>query len=130
MKQSIVSRTTPVALTIVLLALIFLDSCKGPEGPMGPAGPGSRKVYTGTITSAATSESGQVVSIPELNLANFPLVAVYVSDNTGTWVQLNLVVYDPSSQTFPIFEVAFLQTGSVTIISKQVGEPYRIVVVY
>jgi hypothetical protein len=129
MRPSIVSRTTPVALTIVLLSLIFLDSCKGPEGPVGPAGPGSRKVYSGTITSAA-SGSGQVVSVPELNLADFPLVAVYVSDNTGTWVELNLVVYDPSTQTFPIFEAAFLQTGSVTIISKQVGEPYRIVVVY
>ncbi|HEY6951505.1 MAG TPA: hypothetical protein VI758_03805 [Bacteroidota bacterium] len=136
MKLSITFRTEPWTIILVMLSFLILDGCKGPEGPTGPAGaqglsgPGSRKVYSGTIDSTATFSPGQVVSVPELNLTDFPLVAVYVSDNTATWIQLNLVVYSPSTQTFPISEVAFLQNQKVTIFSEQVGNPYRIVVVY
>lgn len=101
---------------------------QGPAGPQGLAGPGTRTVLSGTISAAANS-TGQLVSVPQLNLANFPLVAVYVSDGTGDWIQCNLILYDSSTGGYPLFETAILRTGSITLFSTSVGNEYRIVIV-
>jgi hypothetical protein len=115
-----------------MVSLVLLISCEGdtgPQGPQGPQGPGTRIVKSGIVSSAA-STSGQNISVPELDLADFPVVAVYVSDEFGDWVQMNMVLFDPNTSTYPLFEVAVLRTGSVTIFSTFVGEAYRIVIVY
>lgn len=120
-------------LLTVILSLVALTGCSkegptGPAGPAGPPGPGTRTVFSGTITSAATS-TGQTIALPGLQLSDFPLVGVYVQDSSGDWAQMNLVIYDSSTDTYPIFEVALLRNGSITLFSTQVGQPYRIVVV-
>jgi hypothetical protein len=119
----------------LLLFSFLIFGCKGetgPEGPTGPKGdpgPGSRKVYSGVITDAARTNAGQFIDVPYLDLTDFPLVAVYARDNSGDWIQLNTILYDQNTGNFPIFEVAILRTGSVTLFS-QVGIGYKIVIVY
>jgi hypothetical protein len=113
----------------LLFCIVLLIGCEGERGPVGPAGPGSRTVYSG-IVSAEAATVGQVISVPDLDLSDFPLVAVYVSDDYGDWIQLNLVLYDPGSTTYTIFETAILSDGQVTLFSLSVGAEYRIVIVY
>jgi hypothetical protein len=96
---------------------------------MGPPGPGTRIVYSGVVSSAA-SGNGQVINVPDLDLSDFPLVAVYVSDSSGDWVQLNLILYDSGTDSYPIFETAIISDGSIVLFSLSVGAEYRIVIVY
>jgi len=108
-------------------------SCEGEQGPVGPAGPpgaGTRTVISGLITADAQTIDGQFISIPELDLSDFPLVAVYIADDVGDWAQLNLIISDPYSGEFIYFELAILSDGGVTIFSEWLGNPYRIVFVY
>jgi hypothetical protein len=107
---------------------VFL-SCEGDEGPIGPAGPPGAGTRT-VITSEAQSIDGQFVSIPELDLSDFPLVDVYVSDDIGYWAQLNLIISDYSSSEFIYFKLAILSDGGVTIYSDWLGNPFKIVFVY
>jgi hypothetical protein len=87
-------------------------------------------VFSGTLTSAANS-GGQFVAIPELELADFPLVAGYVHDSLGEWLQLAVVVYDPMTISYPIYEVLIIYEGGVTILStRSAGTAYRIVIIY
>jgi len=118
-----------ITVLVGFLCLQFLTGCKGDTGPMGPPGPGTRTVYSGIITSAAAS-SGQLIEIADLDLSDFPLVAVYVSDSMGDWIQLNIIFYDAGSDTYPIFETAIIQDGQITLFSLSVGQQYRVVVVY
>ena len=126
-------RTRFILSAMVVSCLLLLTSCEGdpgPAGPQGPPGPGSRIVKSGLVSSAAETIDGQYISVPELDLSDFPLVAVYISDAADVWVQLNLTIYDPSSGTYIFFETAIIRDGSITIYSDMVGYPYRIVIVY
>jgi hypothetical protein len=100
----------------------------GPAGPQGEPGSATRVVYNGTVTAAA-AEAGQWIPLPELQLSNFPLVAVYISDATDAWIQCNLTIYDPPSQTYLSFEMAVIQDGGITLYSNMQGQEYRIVIV-
>jgi hypothetical protein len=105
----------------------------GPPGPQGKPGAGTRIVYEGTVSAEAITPSGQVISVPELDLSSFPLVAVYVTDEYGDWFQCNLYSadIDPATET-PILnklEMAYLRNGAIFLYSEYVGHPYRIVIV-
>ena len=115
---------------------LSLMSCskEGPTGPAGPAGapgapgPGTRIVYEGTVTAAANTDDGQAISVPELQLGSFPLVAVYISNGPGIWVQCNLISITPTNDLL-IYEMAYIQNGWITLYSVMEGEQYRIVIV-
>ena len=119
---------------VAAAACLTLGSCgkegpTGPTGPMGPPGAGTRVVYSGAVTSDAVSANGQVISAPALHLSDLPLVAVYLRDNQGAWIMCNLVVYDSSTNTYPLQELAILHEQQVTLFSGGVAVEYKIVIV-
>jgi hypothetical protein len=100
----------------------------GPAGPQGEQGSVTRLVLEGTV-SAEAATTGQVISVPALQLASFPLVAVYIMDDYGDWFQCNLFCLDRSSDTYNILEVAYIREGLITLYSEYVSHAYRIVIV-
>ena len=129
-------KTRRMLCAIIALLCLTLGSCGkegptgpiGPQGPSGAAGPGTRTVHSGAVTSEARGSNGQVISVPELHLSDFPLVAVYLADNSGTWIMCNLVIYDPATGTYPVFESAFIDDGRITLFSVN-GVQYKVIVV-
>jgi hypothetical protein len=83
------------------------------------------------VTAEAATPSGQVISVPALQLLSFPLVAVYIMDEFGDWFQCNLWCLDYTTDpgTINKLEMAYISEGSILLFSEYVGHQYRIVIV-
>lgn len=109
-----------VALIVIALSLV---ACEGKQGPAGPAGPGTRIVYESTTT--IPTDDMYVVSIPEIDLNDMPLVAVYLSlPGDGLWFEIPLYVQG----AVDFGAVCFYQQGSVSFLDCG-GFKYKIVIV-
>jgi len=72
-----------------------------------------------------------LISVPELQVSSFPLVAVYIMDEYGDWFQCNLWCMDYTTDPVTInkLEAAYIREGLITLYSEYVGHQYRIVIV-
>lgn len=109
-----------IALIVVALSII---ACEGKQGPAGPAGDSNRIVYEST--NAIPSDNMYVVSVPEINLNDMPLVAVYLSlPADGLWFEIPLYVQGATD----FGAVCFYQQGKVIFLDCG-GFRYKIVIV-
>lgn len=115
-------------LTCAVAVILFAgcagkDGDAGPTGPQGPAGPGSRIVYTST--EAIPTNELFLVNVPEITLADMPLVSVYVRLNGNSlWYELPTYF-----ENYPNFgQICFFTEGRVSF-SQCRDFYYKIVIV-
>ena len=125
-----------MARSAILLAILLLvgPGCEGPTGPAGADGAAGnvRTVYEGVITDQAIPPGGQRISVPEIHLDDFPLVAVYFEDEVGDFFPVNLTFFDPGSGVNLAEGIAWVEEGAVFFLTSfpdYIGNQYRVVII-
>ena len=110
----------PVLFLSLLCLCIGCTGDTGPMGPAGPPGPGTITIYEGDVPIQGEQFG---VDVPEADIENLPLIAVYIRDSADTWLQLSVV-----ESGIALAEFAIIQQGLVRILSLS-GIKYRIIVI-
>ncbi len=104
-----------LALAGLVLGLALLWGCTGKQGPTGPRGPGDRTVKAGTVPIDSTV---YFVPISPLNLADLPLVSVFVQVSPDEYDELPFVFqFQGDSLVTTLY--ASVRTGGVTLYNCQ-----------
>ena len=98
--------------TLVIVLGLFVLSCEGKRGPMGPQGepgPGTRIVYQST--GPIPTNDLYTIDIPEIHIADMPLVTVYVTlFGLDLWYELPAYF-----ENYPDFgQICFYTEGHIT----------------
>lgn len=100
----------------------------GPQGPQGPAGPGTRIQFTGQFAPDGTA----TVDLPSAagTMSNLPVIACYLAFTLGGvtyWVKAGDPVDSPNSACFAFADSTGL---AVAFEGGTGGQSYAVIVVY
>jgi len=110
---------------IVLLAIPLLLACEGGKGPMGPPGPAGTTSKITYQSTAPIPSDNYTVAIPEIIIADMPLVSIYVQPfGVDLWTELPYYF-----EGYPDWgHMAFITEGHVTFVDCRAFN-YKIILI-